>query len=677
MRAPAYVLTMALLVLGALLALHVQVPARAEVLPSGSRPIRYVVMKFRAEYCYWDNGTYSIWEANTSELPNDWLSHEFVCSAENNYEGNTVYTGGIAWVSDPLLADFYVEGDVLVKVWLSSPQSNLMGLMASVGEVDDEGNIYASWNSTIAMGTLPSTPTEYDFTINVDGHVFQEGHRIGFSVVAGSLTPNCTVVAWFGGGSYPASARVPTNSYLDITEVLICHGPSGENRTKFYVDESPVSFEIEVSDPLSNLDVDEVRLLIYNATHTLLDAQAEAITDRSAYETRYLTTWGLDDVSAGDYTAEVRAVDNSGIEVARSFELKIVELHVADWSYAPTELARGLEEEQELAISFSNGGNDVMYAVKLWLLEDAGLEVSPTFCSIGDLGPSDACSIDLSVYVPSGVELGPKQLVFMVAYNDFRGIEHQEQLAANLTITKLRASLRLSLEPPEARVLDNVTVLLELLDHLGQPLAGQEVELYLNGSPLAELVTNETGEAEFSFKAELSAGNHTVSARFPGTYLYEAEEASAVLHLRLRASSIEVLSAPPEVHAGEEASIEVLLRDEDGWPIGGADLSLYLREGDAWRLLAGGETGEDGVAIISFVLEEGGEHELKVAFAGDDVHDGSEEVLHVSCLSPGGPGLPGPSPSGQGWNYAGVAIVVAASAIALALVAIWLRKRRS
>ncbi|RLI12935.1 hypothetical protein DRO33_01985, partial [Candidatus Bathyarchaeota archaeon] len=275
MRVLAALLVIALLASNSLIILA-EPPGTAERSALGDRPMRTIVMKFRSECCYWDNGTYSIWEANTTELPDTWISHEFSCTARNRYDNDVVYTGGIAWVSDPLLAGFYVEGDVIIRVWLSS-QSPLVpvGIMASVAEVDDEGNIYASWNSTIMIDNIPYEPKEYEFVVHVPGHTFPAGRRIGFSVEVGvEEVQGYTATAWFGGGPYPASARVPTNSYLDITGVSIYYEGEGANRTKFYIDESPICFEVEVSDPLSNLDVAEVRVVVRNDTHTVFDGEA-------------------------------------------------------------------------------------------------------------------------------------------------------------------------------------------------------------------------------------------------------------------------------------------------------------------------------------------------------------------------------------------------------------------
>ena len=667
MRATIHALTMAFILFVALL---------AQAIPKASptaepRPIRVVKMKFRADYCYWDNGTYSIWEANTSELPDTWLSREIVCTAENNYNGETVYTGGIAWVSNPLLADFYVEGDVLIKVWLSAPQTGMVGIMASVGEVDDAGNIYATWNSTPLIGSLPSSPMEYDFTITIDGHLFQAGHRIGFSIAVGSLTYGFTVVAWFGGGPYQALAQVSTNSYLDITELLVYH-EVGENRTKFYIDESPICFEVEVADPLSNLDVAEVRLVVTNATHTVLDVKAEPITNRSDYKTRYLAQWDLSGISAGYYEAEIRAVDNSGVQVSRCLQLLVVELHVEGWSYVPHELLRGLEEEQELNVSFSNGGNDVMYAVKLWPLDAGGLSISPSFYSVGDLGPGEGCSLSFNVLVPLDAELGLWNITFKVEYNDFRAVKHEELLRAEVRVVRLGVKLSLLLEPSEARILDNITATVGLLDYLGEPLSDQAIRLSLDGHLLAKLTTNSSGMASYSFVANLNAGPHIVTATFPGTYLYEESEVSAQLYLRLRASSIEVKSYPPEVEVGQEATIEALLVDEDGWPIAGAPIRLYVLEGGSWIFVSEGKTGEDGLVSIPFTLDEVGTWSLKLAFPGDDVHEGAEATIRISCTERGDL-LTFISKPG---NMAIMLVALACTGIAVPI-AIWLKKRRA
>jgi len=309
----------------------------------------------------------------------------------------------------------------------------------------------------------------------------------------------------------------------------------------------------------------------------------------------------------------------------------VVVLRVANWTYAPRSFSRGLGVEQVLQVAFSNGGNDIMHDTNLTLVKANGITVSPKTAHIGDLGPGQPILINFSVLVPEDVPLGPCDLLFQVTYLDFLGRTHSEDLTAQVQVTKIGVNISLTLVPHEARLLDDVEVLVELSDELGRPLADMAVELLLDRSPLADLRTNSSGMAEHSFRAsrDLGRGIHTVEAVFQGTSKYEAASTSALLLLRLRRTTLNV-TYPREAEVGSTVEIRAVLYDEDGVPVAGALLTLYVLGEKGWSPVEDGVTGQDGSFTFTYKAEKAGEVSLKVLYVGDDVHEACETTFTIN-----------------------------------------------
>ena len=312
---------------------------------------------FRPEGPMWYNESYSIWPANTSYPTGQGILWTFRCTGgPYEYGGLTFYTGGIGWVLGPLAGDVEVSGDVEVVVWLNS--TDRLGFLDQLAygvvlaDVDEEGELVDYWYD-YKSGRLPGAPNRMNFRLENVSHVFQEGHYISIGVGVATTKYGYRVSSGFGGEPYLAHAELPVVDHLRIEGVAIL-GPDGSNRTEFILGESPITFNISVSDPLGNLDVAEVRVSVFNATHVLFNRTAEAITNRTAFTAWYVATWEPEGLALGNYTVEVRARDNSGNTAHREVGLEFVVVRIGNWSYAPSSIKIGMEGRLEF--SFTNLG---------------------------------------------------------------------------------------------------------------------------------------------------------------------------------------------------------------------------------------------------------------------------------------------------------------------------------
>ena len=220
---------------------------------------------------------------------------------------------------------------------------------------------------------------------------------------------------------------------VSIEELLI-YGPDGVNRTKFVVGESPITFNITVSDPFGNLDVSEVRVAIYNETHVLLNRTAEAVLNRTGLTAAYQVVWDPEGIRPGNYTLEVEAVDNSGLSDARTSLLEFVSLEVGNWSYSPGEVRPGIQTV--LNISFTNVGTDTIYNVSLRVLDPSGFIIEPSEIYVGDLRPGETKVVSFNITVPPDLGVGRRIVKLSLAFYDFKGAYYQAEVGLDIEVVK-------------------------------------------------------------------------------------------------------------------------------------------------------------------------------------------------------------------------------------------------
>ena len=670
-RTPALVLLLVLALLTAAWPMR-PLPAHANSTPDG--PDGTVLLWFRPEGPMWFNESYSLWPANTTEPTGNGTTWTFTCTGgPYQYGIYTFYTGGVAWVTEPLAGDLNVSGTVEVHVWLNSTQElgpwDVLAYGAVLADVDEEGDVTEYWYS-YASGELPDNPGEYVFELDVGQHVFEAGHVISVGIGVACTEYGYPVSVSFGGANFPARAELPVVNPISIEELLI-YGPDAVNRTKFVIGEGPITFNITVSDPFGNLDVSEVRVTVYNETHVLFNRTAEALTNRTAFTAVYQAAWDPEGVKPGNYTVEVRAVDNSGLSDVRTGLLKFVSLGVGNWSYSPKEVKPGLETV--LVVSFTNIGTDVIYNASLSVLDPGGFIIEPSEVRVGNLEPGEAKAVSFNMTVPQDLGVGRRTIRLSLAFYDFRGFCHRAEVGLELEVMRLKTALELSIEPGRARALDPVSVSVSLADEFGRPLAGLPVLLYVNGELVANLTTDEAGGASFTLEG-LAAGTYHVRAVFEGDQAHEGCEASGDFTLRARESEMTV-SCPEEVEVGEEFRVVVVLRGEDGEPIADVPVRLYVLKEGSWTLLGESRTSTNGTATFSVKLGAEGNFTLKVEFPGNEFYEPCDKEFQVRAVRPAGPQAPqGPArPAQPGLATASISAAVVVCVAALA--AFLLRRR--
>ncbi|RYE81867.1 MAG: Ig-like domain repeat protein, partial [Myxococcales bacterium] len=163
-------------------------------------------------------------------------------------------------------------------------------------------------------------------------------------------------------------------------------------------------------------------------------------------------------------------------------------------------------------------------------------------------------------------------------------------------------------------------------------LAGKSVSFLVNGLAVGSATTGADGAAELPFDTDiLTAGTHSVTARFAEDDSYLASEGEGTLTLIGVAATQLGLDDPSPVRVGETARLSATLT-ADGAPLVGRTLAFRIAGADTGTAV----TNDEGVASLDLKIEEGpaGERSVEASFPGEDAYapagdSGTLEVLRA------------------------------------------------
>jgi Tol biopolymer transport system component len=163
----------------------------------------------------------------------------------------------------------------------------------------------------------------------------------------------------------------------------------------------------------------------------------------------------------------------------------------------------------------------------------------------------------------------------------------------------------------------------------GAPITGRPIvfDVTSNGAVVqtALATTDSSGAATISPRVQVPAGRYRIEARFPGDAFFSGSSAAAEIGIEARGSTL-VATAPVSGTRGQRVVFTGRLTDAiNGLPVAGKTLDFAL--GGA---MGQATTDSDGRARLEASLNEPpGSHTLRVAFAGDGFHAGSEAIVAI------------------------------------------------
>jgi hypothetical protein len=268
-----------------------------------------------------------------------------------------------------------------------------------------------------------------------------------------------------------------------------------------------------------------------------------------------------------------------------------------------------------------NGGNDIMYDVKLQVNDVPGLSISPTTVSIGDLDSDTIATVDLRLKTESSLSEGILGIPFKITYKDFRGTTHKEEFKSEISIRKASAKILMKLDKEEIVYNTEVTVEASISNPVGEPLSNQPIEFFLDNKSIGVHLTDETGVALTTLDKKIDVGVHEVKVLYRGSSIYVQTFTIKTLNVLPSTTNMQ-LSIPSNLQVGEEAIAYVKIFDERGSPIVDAEILIYCDD----IHVSTGFTNRTGEAKIPFVVISEGDKNIKAIYGGDLNHQETENV---------------------------------------------------
>lgn len=209
-----------------------------------------------------------------------------------------------------------------------------------------------------------------------------------------------------------------------------------------------------------------------------------------------------------------------------------------------------------------------------------------------------------------------------------------------LYIQDLPATLMVDLDRDNASFGDTVNVTGGLIAG-GQPMPYRPIEISFNGSHIANVHTDKYGSYSYALLIGPStpAGPYIVNAAYhqkPDDLLLNSSSSDKTLSIYARATRL-TMNAPDALSPGDVAGLTGSLTTENGLPIAGANVTVYI-DGAAAGTGMTDINGSYGVAVIVPQSASAGDHNIYASFspgAGKALMESSSAPIVVSFRDSG------------------------------------------
>ncbi len=215
--------------------------------------------------------------------------------------------------------------------------------------------------------------------------------------------------------------------------------------------------------------------------------------------------------------------DSSGtyyLEDSKTFNIQVVKLFVANWQPAQISVETGKIAGTNWAVSFQNGGNDIMYKTSISIQDSSGLQITPISTDLGDISSQGTESTSFSVVAPNTLSTGTVTVSFQISYNDFEGTSHAENFSAQVSVTQLGTKITVSTNPSVANEGASTIITAQLLDDNGNPVANEQISFSIGQTSIGTAITGSSGNAVLSYNINVAPQTCVITASFAGSTEY-------------------------------------------------------------------------------------------------------------------------------------------------------------
>ncbi|HEX2893665.1 MAG TPA: Ig-like domain repeat protein, partial [Marmoricola sp.] len=157
------------------------------------------------------------------------------------------------------------------------------------------------------------------------------------------------------------------------------------------------------------------------------------------------------------------------------------------------------------------------------------------------------------------------------------------------------------------------TLTASLEDEFGAPVNNAPVVFSVDGSPVGTALTNASGHASLDYVVDRTAGNHTVSAAYAGSALYDGDTSATVPFVVSSMASTITYTGGLKGAPNKAVAVSAKVVDALGRPLGGYPVTFVLGSQSATAT-----TDSSGVAATQIVLnQKPAYYPLTASWAGD------------------------------------------------------------
>lgn len=316
-------------------------------------------------------------------------------------------------------------------------------------------------------------------------------------------------------------------------------------------------------------------------------------------------------------------------EYAVRFDFLVVLLLVTGWTQSQATVQRGFTVPVLVNLSFTNGGNDLMYNTTLALLNSSGVTLQPYADSLGNIQTGGSVEASFSATAPIGVSIGAHYALFRISFADFRGVRHAVNMTALINLVALGTQITLVPNPSSIKVNAFTLLKIILVDNNGEQVGNAPVNLNIGSLAPINLQTDSSGSAVYQYQARNGSGVYLLRATFPGDLSLASSSTTSILVVNPLQTSLSV-NLPGSTSLGQSIAFSATLLDETGRQVVGANVTFLVNDfAVGWVL-----TDASGVAVLYYFPKTNGILNVRASYLGSPTYSGSESTAATVNVAP-------------------------------------------
>ncbi len=315
----------------------------------------------------------------------------------------------------------------------------------------------------------------------------------------------------------------------------------------------------------------------------------------------------------------------------RRFSVYVVKLTISDWSYSVGMIVAHSKKNETLSIGFRNGGNSIMYNVRIAAKDKQFFDITPGSIDIGNIPAGGAKNIALNIKSLDSTEPGNYSLKFLLNYEDFKGTIHTEDKFIPITVIELGTKIILNYSS-NIKYGNKIILSANLFNANNESIKNGTIVFYIGSNKIGEVQTNTAGIGRLEYTPSdhlLDVGSYEINATYQGSRFLKNSNAIGSLIIIPLQTFLDI-EVPTPILAKEITSFKLILRDENRIAIPNEPLILFLDESK----IINSTTDIDGILMVNYTFPKIGSHLIKAAYSGGKNYLKTESNIEKIKVNP-------------------------------------------